>query len=189
MLDDAVAAIGPCPVTVAGVIVTVELLRLTTPVKSCIRSSWPEARLELARGRVKALRTLLLLKFKARLVPEMDKAVAKFRSMPIPVTALWVTVKERFATGLLEAAKLKGQMVLAGQLESVAPVSFKKVILALPVRTNVTLVYWTAGMFAKVPRKAESVCRRIRSTVRAGLRLTVVDELPEEVNLREVMVT
>ena len=44
-------------------------------------------------------------------------------------------------------------------------------------------------MLAKVPRKTESVWRRIKSTVRAGLRLTVVDVPPDEVNFREVMVT
>ena len=115
--------------------------------------------------------------------------MAKFRSMPMPITPFWDTAKERFATGLLEAARLRGQMVFAGQLESVAPVSFKKVILALPVSTKVTLVYWRAGMFPKVPRKTESVWRRIRSTVSAGFRLTVVEVPPDPVNFRDVIVT
>jgi hypothetical protein len=98
-------------------------------------------------------------------------------------------VKETVATGLLEAATLRGQIVLAGQLESVEAVLFRKVIFALPVRTSVTLLYGAAGMFAKFPRKTVSVWSRIRSTVSAGLRLTVVEVPVVVVNLREVMVT
>src|SRR6267378_2442225 len=97
------------------------------------------------------------------------------------------------ATGLLETTTLRGQIVLEvalpGQPESVVPVSFRKVILALPEKNRVALTYWAAGMFGKSPRKTVSVCRRIRSTVSAGFRLTVV-EVPEDVvNLIDAMVT
>src|SRR5260370_33231711 len=101
-------------------IVTALLFRLTTPVKSSIRSSWPAARLEFARGRVNALRTLLLVKSTTRLPPEMDTALAKLRSMPMPVPAFGETVKETVATALLEAGRLRGQAGLAGGVTSAA---------------------------------------------------------------------
>src|SRR5882757_5507859 len=44
-------------------------------------------------------------------------------------------------------------------------------------------------MFAKVPRKTVSVWRRIKSTVSAGLRFTVVEVPVEVVNLMDVIVT
>src|SRR5260221_6118188 len=110
VLEFAVATREPRPVAEAEAMVTAGLPMLTTPVKSSMRSNWPEARLEFARGRVKALRTLLLLKFTARLAPEIDTALAKFRSMPTPVTEFCETVKDKLATGLLEAATLSGQM-------------------------------------------------------------------------------
>ena len=91
--------------------------------------------------------------------------------------------------GLLEAGTLRGQIVLFGQPERVEPVSFRKVMMALPVRTRVAEVYWATVMFPKVPRKAESVWRRIRSTVRAGFRVTVVAVPEEGVKVIEEMVT
>jgi hypothetical protein len=42
---------------------------------------------------------------------------------------------------LLETATLRGQMVLGGQPDSVKPVSFRKVILALPEKNTVALLY------------------------------------------------
>src|ERR1700682_2389826 len=120
----------------------------------------------------------------------MDTVVNKLRSMPMPVTAFGETVKGTVATGVLETATLSGQTVLGGQREMVAVAeSFRKVILALPERNRVALTYWAAGMFGKSPRKTVSVCRRIRSTVSAGFRLTVV-EVPEDVvNLIDAIVT
>src|SRR5207249_8294942 len=124
------------------VMVTVLALRLTMPVKSSSRSSWLEKRLLPWRGSVKPLRTLLLLKFTASVLPEMDTALAKLRSMPMPVTPLGETVKDTVATGLLEAATLRGQMVAGGQPEIVVlVVSFRNVILALPERVRVALLY------------------------------------------------
>src|SRR5260370_2812481 len=122
---------------------------LTTPVKSSMRSSWPTARLEFVRGRVKALRTLLLAKFTTRLAPEMETALAKLRSMPMPVTAVCETVKETVATGLLEAATLRGHAVLAGHCERVGLESLREGSLALPERSRVTPLYWPGGLVAK----------------------------------------
>ena len=80
-------------------------------------------------------------------------------------------------------------MVSVGQPERVAGVLFKKVMMALPERTRVAVVYWPVGRFLKVPRKAVSVWRRIRSTVRAGFRVTVVAVPTAGVKVIDEMVT
>ena len=126
---------------VAELMVTDELPRVTTPVKSSMRSSWPAARVLPVRGKVKALRTLVLAKFTVRALAAMVTALAILRSKPMPDTAFAETEYEIVATGLLEAGTLRGQMVSVGQPEMVAAVSFKKVMMALPERTKVALLY------------------------------------------------
>ena len=71
----------------AGAIVTVEPETVAMPVKSSIRSSWPEARLEFERGRVKALTTGVaaeLVKLMVSTEPMTEAAFARLTSMPIP---------------------------------------------------------------------------------------------------------
>jgi len=80
----------PRPACVEEAIVALVPLRVTTPVKSSMRSSWPAARF-VARGRLKALMTLLVPGF-VRLtfneVPVSVMAFARLKSMPNPVLAL-----------------------------------------------------------------------------------------------------
>src|SRR4029077_13685833 len=75
---------------VGEVMVTVLPLMPTTPVKSSIKSSWPEPRFELVRGRRNEVRTLVvaeLLKLTVRVVPVRVIALARLKSSPKPVLA------------------------------------------------------------------------------------------------------
>jgi len=76
----------------AGAIVTVEPETVAMPVKSSMRSSWPEARLDIVppRGRAKALTTLVvaeLMKLMVSAVPVRETAFARLTSMPSPALA------------------------------------------------------------------------------------------------------
>ncbi len=78
---------------VAGLIVTVEPLTVAMPVKSSMMSSWPDARLEFARGSVKSLVTVVpeeLARFKASVVPVIVMAFERLRSIPSPALPLMV---------------------------------------------------------------------------------------------------
>src|SRR5579863_3334604 len=69
---------------VAALIVRPVPPKLTTPVTSSMRSSWPAARLEFVRGRVNALTELVLPGFTVREPPVTEITFAKLTSMPSP---------------------------------------------------------------------------------------------------------
>jgi hypothetical protein len=83
------AVIGKLFISEEGVIVTAELeTLLTLPVKSSMRSSWPEARFEFAMGRLKAVvtgRVPEFERFRVRVEPLRVREFARLTSMPIPV--------------------------------------------------------------------------------------------------------
>lgn len=91
-MDEALEAVIEARFTIgAGAIVTDEPVIVAIPVKSSMRSSWPLARLEFARGRVKALTTVVeleLVKFRLRMPPVTEMAFARLTSMPNPALPL-----------------------------------------------------------------------------------------------------
>ncbi len=101
--------------------------------------------------------TLLLLKLTARVVPVMETALLRLRSMPMPVRPLSITAKVTLAMGVPAAVLLASvQTVFGAQPDKVEAVSFKKVISAGLENASVALLYEAAGIFRKVPRKAVS---------------------------------
>src|SRR5690242_6692850 len=120
----------------AGVMVTLEPEMLTAPVTSSIRSSWPVARLEFWRGRLKRLvtgRATVLAKFSVSVVPVREMALARLTSMPSPLLPemLWEVV----IVEVKGPEKAATQTVFAEhgwlRLVMVAPVPLKKLSVAL----------------------------------------------------------
>lgn len=112
-------------------IVTFVPLTVATPVKSSMRSSWPAARLEFARGRAKALITLVVPEFvrlRLSVAPLIVTAFARLKSMPIPVLPLMVC--DEVMMGVPVVLKDATQISFAGQeglrLVIATPVLFKK---------------------------------------------------------------
>src|SRR5579872_2522082 len=196
VLELAVAVTAPRPAAAAGVIVTAGLVRLTTPVMSSIRSSWPVARFAFWRGSVKELMTSVapeLMKLTFRVVPLRTSALDRLKSMPIPVSPPMV-VDEVMMGAPTEALKETEQTALAGhwgvRLVMAAPVPLKKASCGLEKETVMVLLL-PVGTLGKVPRKAESDCSRTRSTTMPlpllGVKFVLVPV--EEVRVMPLMVT
>src|SRR5713101_9646223 len=147
------------------------LMAVTTPVKSSIRSSWPLARTEPVRGRVMALSTLVegvaLLRFTLMFPPVIETALLKLKRTLRPCLPLALRVSGKGALEIVAEPAAAGLVVQTAPLrqpETVPAVLFRKVIFGL-ARATTTLVYVPAGTAVNDPIKADSLCRRMSSTV------------------------
>src|SRR5579883_822788 len=196
IVEEVAAVIAALPVAVGGVTVTLCPEMLTTPVKSSIRSSWPAERFEFCRGSVKAVTTLVfpeLVKFRLKFPFESVMALERLKSIPKPVFPLIAC--EKLITGAPALANVTVQMALAWQtgltLVIAAPLVFTKLKTGFAKETVIVLLV-PVGTPESAPRKAESDCKRIRSTTRPpfalfGVKVVLVP--PEEVSCTPVTVT
>lgn len=137
---------------------------------SCTKSSCPVIRLEEVDGRVLAASTFAVVRVTAVTTCEefTVSVLLKFRLIASPVCCLADKVRGKGAeliTGAAAAPEIVATLPAAQPL--VPDVWVQKVTTGLE-RFTVMLVYEPAGTVADVPRKAESLCNLVRSTLKAA---------------------
>jgi len=142
-----------------------------------------------------ALSTLVegvaLLRFTLMFPPVIETALLKLKRTLRPCLPLALRVSGKGALEIVAEPAAAGLVVQTAPLrqpETVPAVLFRKVIFGL-ARATTTLVYVPAGTAVNDPIKAESLCRRMSSTVGAGLSVKDTEAPVKGVRVMPVTVT
>lgn len=148
------------------------LTAVTTPVTSSTKSRCPVARLVDVDGRLLALSTLAAPRFTAVTTCEAltVNAFPRLKSIASPVCWFVDNVSGNGAELITGAAAAPPEIVLTlPATQPVLPSVWVQKVTTGFERLMVMLVYEPAGIVADMPRKAESLCNLVRSTLKLVL--------------------